>query len=413
MPLFKQGLIKINRPAPDTVILNFKKEVSEMTNVSALNFDIENWYDIIPQKNIEKLVLKIKNREIAAEDTLMLTVRTNDFDNTLGDKIDFEYSKPAVYKRKLQKILSSARPEPNLIWLTVNIPPEKDFNIRLANNPKKKDWFEKTVNPSKDTVFFNITNPIISINDTLTILADYFVKLNKNVLSEKTDTLKLIYKKYKRRRREKKDDDALNIVTETGEKLSKVSIEIPTKYDIMNDSVSERILYIDHPWKTGHDYILKADSGALRDIYQNKSVKKETKFNVRKKDYYGSVYVNISDIKWISHKNFYNTTDTAAVDSIEYSVLPEGQVLVYLTDSEKKLKGFEIITQNDTLKFENLDPGNYQLKIVYDKNKNKKWDTGDYLKNIQPERILIYPSEVTIKSNWLNEVDWKISPPEN
>jgi hypothetical protein len=42
--------------------------------------------------------------------------------------------------------------------------------------------------------------------------------------------------------------------------------------------------------------------------------------------------------------------------------------------------------------------------MVYDTNRNKKWDTGNYLRKLQPEEIIYYPVEIEIRANWsLNE----------
>jgi hypothetical protein len=53
-------------------------------------------------------------------------------------------------------------------------------------------------------------------------------------------------------------------------------------------------------------------------------------------------------------------------------------------------------------------PGDYQLRILYDRNKNGKWDTGEFFgKRIQPEIVRIVTSrpKITIKPDWQNEFD--------
>ena len=70
------------------------------------------------------------------------------------------------------------------------------------------------------------------------------------------------------------------------------------------------------------------------------------------------------------------------------------------------------ITKDTILSYEKLAPGKYNLKLIYDKNNNDKWDTGDYLKNIQPERTLLYKNKINIKSNWETHADWIIKHEE-
>jgi hypothetical protein len=46
------------------------------------------------------------------------------------------------------------------------------------------------------------------------------------------------------------------------------------------------------------------------------------------------------------------------------------------------------------------------LKVVYDRNNNKKWDTGDYKENLQPEKVIYYKELIEIRSNWDTQIDW-------
>jgi hypothetical protein len=53
-----------------------------------------------------------------------------------------------------------------------------------------------------------------------------------------------------------------------------------------------------------------------------------------------------------------------------------------------------------------LKPANYRLKAVKDDNENRKWDTGNYLKNIQPEKVVKYKEDINVRANWDTELDW-------
>ncbi len=50
--------------------------------------------------------------------------------------------------------------------------------------------------------------------------------------------------------------------------------------------------------------------------------------------------------------------------------------------------------------FNNLKPGKYGLRVIFDENENGIWDTGNYLKKIQPERINYYPDIIEVRANW-------------
>lgn len=50
-----------------------------------------------------------------------------------------------------------------------------------------------------------------------------------------------------------------------------------------------------------------------------------------------------------------------------------------------------------------IDPGDYDIRILYDTNKNGKWDTGNFKLKKQPEKVVSIPQKLSIKANWDNE----------
>lgn len=79
------------------------------------------------------------------------------------------------------------------------------------------------------------------------------------------------------------------------------------------------------------------------------------------------------------------------------TVIAEQYVEMSLTSSAEKL-----------LKFKNLVPGNYYLKITEDKNQNKKWDTGNILLKKQPETIYFNATAIKLLADWDSETEWKV-----
>ena len=53
-------------------------------------------------------------------------------------------------------------------------------------------------------------------------------------------------------------------------------------------------------------------------------------------------------------------------------------------------------------------PGQYNIRILYDINKNGIWDTGNYWEKKQPELVLPVEQNINIKANWDNEVEIKL-----
>ena len=56
-------------------------------------------------------------------------------------------------------------------------------------------------------------------------------------------------------------------------------------------------------------------------------------------------------------------------------------------------------------------PGDYELRILYDKNGNGKWDPGSFFgKRRQPELVVPLLKKFTVKANWDNDRDITLSP---
>ncbi|MEI7499322.1 MAG: Ig-like domain-containing protein [Bacteroidota bacterium] len=84
-----------------------------------------------------------------------------------------------------------------------------------------------------------------------------------------------------------------------------------------------------------------------------------------------------------------------------------GQYIIQLID-EKESTIYEehIVTQSGKIHFNFMPPGKYRIKAIFDRNKNMRWDTGNYKKNLQPEEVLYFSKIIEIRSNWDVEETW-------
>ncbi|WP_162903027.1 Ig-like domain-containing protein [Taibaiella koreensis] len=53
-----------------------------------------------------------------------------------------------------------------------------------------------------------------------------------------------------------------------------------------------------------------------------------------------------------------------------------------------------------------LPPGNYDMRLIVDANRNGHWDPGNLLLRRQPERVLPYATTIRLKAGWENEIDF-------
>ena len=82
--------------------------------------------------------------------------------------------------------------------------------------------------------------------------------------------------------------------------------------------------------------------------------------------------------------------------------------VVQLFDEKDNLVIEKYVLGNDSISYQNLLIGKYKLKLIYDDNKNSKWDTGEYLKKSFPEKVLSYKAGLEVISRGESEVIWEI-----
>jgi len=50
--------------------------------------------------------------------------------------------------------------------------------------------------------------------------------------------------------------------------------------------------------------------------------------------------------------------------------------------------------------FEAIQPSTYQVRLFFDENKNKIWDSGNFKNKLQPEELIYLPTLINVRANW-------------
>lgn len=83
--------------------------------------------------------------------------------------------------------------------------------------------------------------------------------------------------------------------------------------------------------------------------------------------------------------------------------MSKNPVIQFVQGNEVKY-AYPLASRNFNAKI--FPPGDYDLRILFDDNKNGKWDPGEFFKvHRQPEKVLPISRKLNVKANWLNEVD--------
>lgn len=114
-------------------------------------------------------------------------------------------------------------------------------------------------------------------------------------------------------------------------------------------------------------------------------------------------YLSRTDTLRFSTKNTadYGTV-TLRFSNLDFSLNP----VIQFSDGETVKYSYPVISSEWTSKL--FPPGEYALSILYDNNKNGKWDPGKYLSGTQPEKVANLNLKLAVKANWDNERDIRL-----
>ncbi len=85
---------------------------------------------------------------------------------------------------------------------------------------------------------------------------------------------------------------------------------------------------------------------------------------------------------------------------------PDGSYLIQMLDAKNTILKTDTLNGSQLLTYTNYNPGEYKLRVIFDENKNGKWDTGNFLRREQPEKIIYYPGNITLRANWDLEMEY-------
>ena len=146
---------------------------------------------------------------------------------------------------------------------------------------------------------------------------------------------------------------------------------------------TKKILSIKTQWAEGIAYHLILDKEAVTDTLGGELTKSDTiKFKSKKIADYGSILIRFADMDMKKHP-----------------------VLQFIK-GEDVFKSVSITTTTWSDKM--FEPGEYELRILFDSNNNGKWDPGNYKLKLQPEQAITIDRKLNIKANWDNERDAKL-----
>ncbi|MGV9002667.1 Ig-like domain-containing protein [Flavobacterium sp.] len=149
-----------------------------------------------------------------------------------------------------------------------------------------------------------------------------------------------------------------------------ITVDFTAEYDEFNQRI-----YIDFPKEPLEKYMISVMPNTFVDFFGN--VNDTLTYNIATKNSsdYGYIKLDLENVKRFP-------------------------LLLELTDKDGKVKATAYTEKETTIEFFFLEPNKYTLRFIYDDNKNKIWDAGNYLEKRQSEEVIYFPAELDVRPNW-------------
>ncbi len=102
-----------------------------------------------------------------------------------------------------------------------------------------------------------------------------------------------------------------------------------------------------------------------------------------------TIVYNIETTKYSEYGKMFLTVENATYP-----------IIAQLTNEKNVVLAEKVITKKEETIFSGLEPKTYYLRIINDTNKNSIWDTGNFLKGLQPEKVSHFPKAIEVRANW-------------
>ncbi len=154
-----------------------------------------------------------------------------------------------------------------------------------------------------------------------------------------------------------------------------VNVNFAATRDVMN----AKLLNIKYRWRQGAAYKIVLNEGAFIDIYGDKNKTSIRKFAINKPENYGTLTIKL------------NVPDTSKA------------YVAQILNVQKNILRTITFNKTTSVVLKDYLTGRYQVRIIYDNNRNGVWDSGLVKTGTQPEKIWLYEKEITLRANWETE----------
>jgi len=363
----------------DSLYFGKNKPTIYATTDTAGNFSLNNLHDgdytiYALKQTAGSKIYNINNNDLIAFLKKPITLSTD----TSGIQLRLFKEEPVKFKVAVKKFDYDGR----MIFI---------FNKRL-NNPSAKIVYPTSLDanktaefvPTKDTAYVYEKNMAfdsirVAFFDNNKPLDSVSLKKGKNEVFKGTLNFKLNIST------DGKLNPYNNLVITASSLIDTFDPSLITLYEdsvpvnnlnLTRDTANGRRFIIKYRWKSDSKYIISLGDDAFTTIFGVKNKKFYKPFLVDKPENYSTLTLKVT------------VPDTA-----------KSYILEFYQDTKNILQR-NILNKNSSITYKNFLTGKYNFRVIYDENKNGKWDSGNVKLKKYPENIWIDPIQVTLRPNW-------------
>ena len=371
-PFISIMLYEMDSTYTDSVVYNQTPRYMTNTLDSAITFQLENLkegrYQLVAMQDLnnnykfnpatEKIAFLDEPINIPTDSLFLL--------NLFREELAFATTRPALQGQQHIIIGYEGVPNPEELQVNVLPPNPSDFTTTITQDRQTDTlhlWYKPDL--ERDSLLIHVNTP--QFQDTLTLRLRPSQRDSLMFSFEPSGTLEMNQqlKLLPTIPLQDIDDSLISLVDRD---------TLPVSFNTVYDTFRNEIIF-DFEKQAEQRYALQVLPGAFTDFFGTRNDTLSAEFSTRALSEYGTVTMNIQNLE-----NF--------------------PVIVQLTNEDYEVLDELFSDAETSFSFEFLRPGNYYIRLIYDQNANRQWDTGNFLEKRQPEEMIYFPELIQVRANW-------------
>ncbi|MCL7988431.1 Ig-like domain-containing protein [Sphingobacterium sp. lm-10] len=309
--------------------------------------------------------------------------------DTAGIHLELSQGTPRAFKTLERKLESSG-----MALLVFNKALE-DPSVRIIDPVVLNDQAIPRFAPTMDSVRIYLPNLEFDsikfqMSDNSGILDTSLIRRPRNLKLERTVTPKFSITNKVDRVKHIQLSATTPIKQVDKNKIILLEDSIPRRnFQLQADSVNKELYHIRYNWRPKRNYELTLEEGAIHGFFDEENKEEKLQFTMNEAESYGDIALT------------FNGLDTT-----------QQYVIELISENKEKIFESHVLPTNHQLAYRKYPTGKYSIRVIWDKNRNAKWDPADVWTLTKQEPIWYLDRTFTIRANWeQNEtIDVRFAP---